>query len=102
MFFAPNDLAFNVVARERLLELLRNVLNELLSTTARGFARRLDSSCSHRIQRSKAEILKLHAHFVHTETGCYRRINIECFVGDSFFGLGFECAQSPHVVQSIR
>ncbi len=92
VFLASNDLPFNMVACERLLELLRNVLNELLTTTARGFARSFDPLGSHRIQRPQAKILKLHTHFVHTQSGCYRCINIECFVGNAFFGLGFECS----------
>ncbi len=101
MLFPPYDGGIEALAVQRLAQLAFNLINQMCTVAARRAPRRFQTTRAHRIERFEAQILKLHAHFIHAEAHGNGCVYIESLAGNALYFFAVQHAQCAHVVQAI-
>ena len=100
--FAADDLGFQVVATQRLAELLDDAGNQHAAVLAQELQARDDQLPRVRVELGERQVLQLVLHLLHTHALRQRRIDVHRFRGDApAFVMVVQEFQRAHVVQPV-
>ena len=101
-FFPAGNRGLNAVFRHIFFQLSNNLRHNVAALLAQKVQTRHNRIMSVFVQLGKSNFFQFALHFLHTDTLGQRRINVQCFFGNSgpLFGL-LQKMQRPHVMQAV-